>query len=62
MIAMEKLHQNLSDFTQFSLKKIFEVDKKQFFSIEEMRNAGNCIYEYVHSFPERIFNPILFTG
>ena len=27
-----------------------EEKKKQFFSGEKMRNSGNCIYDYAHSF------------
>ena len=34
----------------FIKKKMFEVDKKQTFSSEKMRNSGNCIYDYVRSF------------
>ena len=49
MIASEKSHQNLSDYNQFSLKKI-EVNQNQNFSSEKMRNLGNCIYDYTHSF------------
>ena len=50
MIASEKSHQNLSDYNQFLFKKRFEVNKKQIFSSEKMRNSGNCIYDYAHSF------------
>ena len=50
MIVQEKLQQNLSDYNQFLFKKIFEVNKKQIFSSEKMRNSGNCIYDYGHSF------------
>ena len=32
------------------LKKRFEVNKKQIVSSEKMRNSGNCIYDYAHSF------------
>ena len=46
MIASEKSHQNLSEYNQFLFKKRFEVNKKHYFSIEEMRNSGNCIYDY----------------
>ena len=41
MIVSEKSHQNSSDYTQFLLKKIFELNKKYIFSIEKMRNSGN---------------------
>ena len=51
MIALENSHQNLSDYNQFLLeKKRFEVNIKQIFSSEKMRNSGNCIYDYSHSF------------
>ena len=50
MIASEKSHLNLSDYNQFLLKKRFEDDKKQIFSNEKMRNSGNCIGDYAHSF------------
>ena len=33
----------------FNKKKI-EVNKNQIFSCEKMRNSGNCIYDYAHSF------------
>ena len=59
MIASEKSHQNISDYNQFlfkirfeveNLKKKCEVNKHQIFSSEKMRNSGNCIYHYAHSF------------
>ena len=50
MIASEKSHQNLSDYNQFLFKKRFEVNKVWIFSSEKMKNSGNCIYEYAHSF------------
>ena len=46
----KKSHQNLSDYDQFLFKKRFEVNKKQIFSSEKMRNSENCIYDYAHSF------------
>ena len=49
MIASEKSHHDLSDQNPFLLKKWFEVNKKQIFSSEK-KNAGNCIYDYAHSF------------
>ena len=27
-----------------------------------MRNSGNCIYDYTHSFFGEIFNPMQYTG
>ena len=50
MIASKKSHQNPSDYNQFSLKKIFEVNIKQFFSSEKIRNSGNCHYGHAQSF------------
>ena len=50
MIASEKAHQNLSGYNQFLFKKRFEVIKKQIFFNEKVRNSGNCIYDYAHSF------------
>ena len=32
------------------IEKRFEVNKKQIFSSEKMKNSGNCIYIYSHSF------------
>ena len=50
MIASEKSHQNLSDYNQFLFLKRFEVHEKLIFFSEKMRNLGNCIYVYDHSF------------
>ena len=50
LIPNSKSHQNLSDYNQFLLKKIFEVNKKLVFSSDKIKNAGNCIYDYAHSF------------
>ena len=36
--------------TSFLLEKRFRVNKKNIFSIEKLRNSGNCIYDYSHSF------------
>lgn len=59
MIASEKSHPILSDYNQILLKNKFEVNEKQIFSSEKMRNSGNCIYDYVHSFfGEDFFNPV----
>ena len=49
MIASEKSHQNLSDYSQSLLKKRFEVNKKGLFS-DKMRNSGKFNYDYAHSF------------
>ena len=49
MIALEKSIY-LSDYNQFLYKKRFEVDKKQIFLVKKIRNSGNCIYDYVHTF------------
>ena len=50
MIISEKSHQNLSDYSQFLLKKKFENNKKQIFSGEKMGNSGKYIYDYAPSF------------
>ena len=51
MIASEKkTHYGLSDYKQFIFKKRFKVNKKLIFSSKKLRNSGNCIYDYVHSF------------
>ena len=57
MIASEKSHHNLSDYTQFLFKQRFEVKKLIFFSGEKMRNSI-----MLTRFPERIFNPMRYTG
>ena len=36
--------------------------EKLIFSSVKMRNSGNYIYDYAHSFLERIFNPMRYTG
>ena len=46
MIASEKSIRLQPVFIQ----KRFEVNKKQIFSSEKMRNSGNCIYDHAHSF------------
>ena len=48
MIVSEKSHQNLSDYIQFSFKKI-EFNKKRLFPVEKMRNVDNYNYDYVQS-------------
>jgi len=40
MIASEKSHPILSDYNQILLKNKFEVNEKQIFSSEKMRNSG----------------------
>ena len=50
MEKSETSHQNLSDYNQFLFKKRFEVNKKQIFSSDKMRNSDNCIHDYAHSF------------
>ena len=47
-------HQNLSDFNQFLFKKRYEVIKKENVSSENIRNLGNCMYDYYRSFVVRI--------
>ena len=49
MIASEKSYQNLSECNQSLFKKRLEVNKKQIFYSEKIRNSGNCIYDYAHS-------------
>ena len=46
----KKKHQNLSDETNFYLKIVLKLLKTQIFSREKIRNSGNCIYDYAHSF------------
>ena len=48
--CIEKILSKSSDHNQFLFKKIFENNKKQIFSSEKMRNSGNCIHDYAHSF------------
>ena len=50
MIASEKTHQNLSDYSQFLFKKRFEINEKQILFCEKIKNAGNFIHDYTHSF------------
>ena len=50
MIALEKKQQHFLDCNQILFKKRFEVNKKHIFSSEKIRNSGNCIYDYAHSF------------
>ena len=50
MIASEKSHHNISDYNQFLFLKRFEVDTKRIVSSGKMRNSGNSIYDYAHSF------------
>ena len=46
MIASEKLHQTLIRIYAVFIKKNFEVNKKQNFSSEKMRNLGSYVYDY----------------
>ena len=50
MIVSEKSHQNLSMYVQFLLKENLMLIKIDMFSGGKMRNSGNCIYDYAHSF------------
>ena len=45
MIVSENLHQNLSDYIQFLIKKDLNLIKKGINS-EKIRNSGNYIYIY----------------
>ena len=40
-----KITSKSSDYSQVLLKNIFDVNKIQFFSIENMRNSSNHIYD-----------------
>ena len=55
MIASEKSHQNLSDYSQFRLKKRFEVNGK-------MKIRVNITMIMFTRSSERIFNPLRYTG
>ena len=50
MIVSEKSHQNLSDYIQFLFLKDLNLIKKKIISSEKMRNSGNHINIYSHSF------------
>ena len=50
MLASKISQENLSDYNQLTVKTIFEVNKKQIFSSEKIRNSGSFIYDYDHSF------------
>ena len=50
MIVSEKSHQNLSDYIQFLVQKDLNLFKNEIISCEKMRNTGNYIYDYTHSF------------
>ena len=39
-------------------QKGFKVKIKQIFSSEKMKNSGDCIYNFAHSFFGEIFNPM----
>ena len=55
MVASEKSHRNLSEDNQSLFKKRFEVNEKQILPTEKMKNSGNCVYDYTHSFFEEDF-------
>ena len=51
MIASGKItSKSTSDYNHLLLKKNLKLLKHRFFSREKMRNSGNCIYDYSHSF------------
>ena len=50
MIVSEKLYQNLSNLIQFPLKKYLKLLKIGIISCEKMKNSGNNINDYAHSF------------
>ena len=52
MIISEKSHQNLSDYSQFRLKKRFEVNGKMKIRVNITMTRSS----------ERIFNPLRYTG
>ena len=59
MIVSEKSHQNLSDYINFfSSKKYLNMIKKGIISSENVRNSGNSIYDYDHSFFGKDFSSI----
>ena len=50
MTVSEKSHKNLFDLFQLLFKKRFEVNNEGIISGDKMRNYGNYIYDYAHSF------------
>ena len=60
MIALEKTHQNSSDYNQFLLRKRFEVNKKQIFSTETIRMIVYMIM--LTRSMERVSYPMHYTG
>ena len=51
MIVSEKSHQNLSDYaSSFYSKEDINLIKNEIISSVKMRNLGNYIYDYDHSF------------
>ena len=61
MIVLEKSHQNLSDYIQFSFI-FFYLTKEGIIFSEKIRNSCNYNYDYAHSFLERIFHASRYTG
>ena len=50
MFVSEKWHQDLSDYMQFLFNKRFYSIKQGIICSEKLRNSGNYIYDYAHSF------------
>ena len=55
MIASEKPQQYPSDYNQFLFIKDLKQIRNGFFSTAKMRDSGNYIYDYAHSFFEKDF-------
>ena len=55
MIASEKSHQNLSDYNQ--VKNYFKLTKNRYLIVKKIRNSGNYLYAYAHSFYGKNFQP-----
>ena len=55
MIASEKSHQNISDYIQFSLKKNFNLVKKELFLVKIQEIQLNTTMILLTRSPERFF-------
>ena len=62
MIVSEKSDYNLSDYIEFLFKKDLKLMKKRTISNEKLRNSGNYIYDYAHSFFGKDFKSKPLTG
>ena len=54
MIVSDQIHLNQSDYIQFLFINRFVLKKKYYF-YRKIRNAGNYIYDYAHSFFGKYF-------